>query len=86
MAHDFESEIEVYTKFAKKYSSYGNKLCDPLPIWPDVVLSYCDENAERNGFGDDELNYCTCYDVETAKLTRRKPKTKGQPNVPKNYE
>jgi hypothetical protein len=50
------------------------------------VLTYCDENADKNGFGDNELAYCTCYDVETMKLTRRKPKTKGLPNVPKNYE
>jgi hypothetical protein len=86
MAHDFQSDIETYSKFAMKYSSYGDKKCDPLPIWPDLVLSYCDENAIRNGYGDDELAYCTCYDVETMKLTRRKPKTNGLPNVPKNYE
>jgi hypothetical protein len=86
MAHDFQSDIESYTKFAKKYSSYGNKKCDPLAIWPDVVLSYCDDYAVRNGYGDEELLYCSCYDVETMMLTRRKSKTKGLPNVPKNYE
>jgi len=58
MAHDFKSDIEAYSKFAKKYANYGDKKCDPLPIWPDVVLSYCDESADRNGFGDDELLYC----------------------------
>jgi hypothetical protein len=84
--HDFQSDIEAYTKFAAKLGKYGDKKCDPLPIWPEVILSYCDENADKNGFGDDELLYCTCYDVETTKLTIRKPKTKGLANVPKNYE
>jgi hypothetical protein len=62
MAHDFQSDIAVYTKFAARYAKYGDKKCDPLPIWPEVVLTYCDENAERDGFGDNELAYCTCWD------------------------
>ena len=64
----------------------ADKKCAPLPIWPEVVLSYCDSNAERFGYGDDELNYCKCYEAESKMLTRRKPKTKGKGNGAENYE
>lgn len=78
--------MEAYSAFAKKFAAnYGDKKCDPLPIWPEVVLRYCDSMAERLGYGDEELTFCSCYDVETKQLTRRKQKTKGEANEPKNY-
>ena len=85
MAHDFNEDITAYSNLAKNYPTQKDKKCMPLPIWPEAVLAYCDENAERFGYGDMELDYCKCYNSETKMLTRRKPKTKGKGDGIENY-
>jgi hypothetical protein len=74
---EFQDDITKYSAEAKKFLGSKDKSCDALAIWPEEVLVYCNQQAEANGFGDDELNFCTCYDDDKKELTRRKPKTKG---------
>lgn len=85
MAHDFHEDISAYATLAKTLPKLKGEKCSPLAIWPEVVLSYCDENAEKFGYGDTELEYCKCYNVDTMMLNRRKPKTKGKGDGVENY-
>lgn len=84
MIKEFADDITKYSAEAKKYLGSKDKKCDALAIWPEEVLVYCNTQAEANGFGDDELNFCTCYDDDKKMLTKRKPKTKGADA--KNFE
>jgi hypothetical protein len=86
MANDMQEDISSYAQFAKTLAVHKDKNCDPLPIWPEVVLAYCDQMADLFGFGDEELDYCTCYSHSTKKLKRRKRDTKGKGNGAQNYE
>ena len=86
MAHDFQEDMTAYSILAKRFPANSDKTCDPIPIWPDVVLQYCDEQAEKNGYGEDELEYCKCYNIESKTLTLRKPKTKGKGKGAENYD
>lgn len=81
---EFQDDIKKYSAMAKKYLGSKDKKCDPLAIWPQEVLVDCNQEAERNGYGDDELNFCTCYDSDATKLTRRKKGTSG--GDAKNFE
>jgi hypothetical protein len=83
---DLQSDITAYSKLAKTIPGPNDKKCDPLAIWPDVVLNYCDQLAERFGFGDEELIFCKCYNIDSKKLTRRKPILKNKGNAEENYE
>ena len=74
---EFDDDIKKYSVLAKKYLGSKDKSCDPIAIWPSEVLVDCNQNAEMNGYGDDELNYCTCYDNDSMKLTRRKKGKSG---------
>ena len=85
MAHDLHTDIDMYSKLAQGAPKSSDKKCAPLPIWPKVVLAYCDDMAERLGFGDNELDFCKCYSLESKALTRRKPKTQGKGNGIENY-
>lgn len=86
MALDLDKDIKAFSKLAKTIPSHKDKKCDPLPIWPDVVLNYCDQLAERLGFGDEELVFCKCYNIDSKTLTRRKPILKIKGNADENYE
>lgn len=85
MAHDLHEDIDFFSKMAQSAPRSTDKKCAPIPIWPRVVLAYCDEMAERLGFEDDELDFCKCFDNETKMLTRRKPKTRGKGDGIENY-
>jgi hypothetical protein len=74
---EFDDDIKKYAQLAKQYLGSKDKSCDALAIWPEEVLVDCNQEAEANGYGDDELNYCTCYDNDSKKLTRRKPGTRS---------
>jgi hypothetical protein len=74
---EFDDDIKKYAKLAQQYLGSKDKSCDPLATWPEEVLVDCNQEAERNGYGDEELDFCTCYDNDSKKLTRRKPGTRG---------
>lgn len=86
MAHDLHEDMIMYSKLAEGAPKVTDKKCAPLPIWPRVVLAYCDEMAERLGFGDNELDFCKCYQIDSKQLTRRKPKTQGNGDGIENYQ
>ena len=86
MAIDLEKDILAFSKLAKTIPKHSDKKCDPIAIWPDIVLSYCDQLAERFGYGDEELTFCKCYNIDTKILTRRKPILKIKGNADENYE
>lgn len=65
MAHDLHEDITIYSKLGQGAPRSDDKKCAPVPIWPRVVLAYCDEMAERLGFGDMELEFCKCYELES---------------------
>lgn len=87
IAKEVEKDLKFYNKQALQYLASGRKdsSCSPLAIWPESVLIQCNAEAEKNGFGDDELNWCYCFDAKKVKLTRRKKGSTGN-DLSKDFE
>jgi hypothetical protein len=82
---EFDDDIVKYSQLAKKFLGTKDKKCDALAIWPEEVLVYCNIEAEKNGYGNDELNYCTCFEGDSNKLTQRIADS-PRGNAASNYE